>query len=387
MNSPKIICVSPYTPRQCGIANYTKDLVGSMKKVNRKAEIEVAAIHDANLPLHYPREVKLNINYDDIYSYINLAKEINAGNHEFAILEHEFGLYGGKDGSHILGLTDNLDKPYIITFHTVLSHPDANKARIVRSLAKKASAVVVMADEAVRRLDKIYGVDISKIHKIPHGVPNIPFGKESEAKAALGLSGRKVISTFGLISQNKGIEFVIEAIPKIAEKFPEVLFLVIGKTHPVVRRSQGESYRESLKALTKKCHAENNVRFVNRYLTFKDLIEYLTATDIYITPYLESQQITSGTLAYALGAGKACISTPYAYASEVLSSSRGCLVPFKDSVKIADQVSQLFSDNEFKETISKRGYNYSRSMLWENVAKQHLNIFDDISNSNFGNNI
>jgi len=262
----------------------------------------------------------------------------------------------------------------------VLSNPDNIKKTIVRDISEKASAIVVMADEAVRRMKNIYGVDKDKILKIPHGVPDIPLVQTEAYKNNLGLRESVVISSFGLLSPNKGVEYVIEAMPAVLKKAPNTIFLVIGKTHPNIQQQFGEDYRMSLINLAEELNVSEKVKFVNRFLSLEEIIYYLQATDVYITPYLEPEQITSGTLAYALGAGKACLSTPYAYAKEVLSNNRGLLVPFRSSRSIAHKLLKVITDEEKRRGYSLNGYAYGRKMIWENIGHKYLTVFQEILN-------
>ena len=289
-------------------------------------------------------------------------------------LQHEFGLNGGKNGEYILSFVERIKKPLVTTFHTILEQPSPNQKEIIKRIADKSTVVIVMVTEAIRRLTEIYGIDRKKVLMIHHGVPDIPLGGSEKFKEKTGLKGRKVASTINLISRNKGIEYAIEAIAKVAKLDPTIIYLVIGRTHPVVARFENENYRHELEALVKKYKIEENVRFLNRYIPIDQLVDYLRATDIYITPYLDPQQITSGALAYAVGAGKSCISTPYIYAQEVLAKGRGILTDFASSAGIADEMVYLINNPKEMREMEMKAYDYGRHMTWSNVALQHLDL-------------
>lgn len=371
----KIVSISPYYPKECGIASYATDLVTSYRSLGSNDKIDVFALTEKSEHYQYPQEVKETIPYDNLSAYLNVAKILNDSCYDLIHIQHEFGLYGGDDGSFILNLVENLKKPYAVTFHTILSDPNPEKIKIIKELAQNAKAVIVMVDEAIARLRHVYNLSDDNFFRIAHGVPDIPPDGSELVKVKLGYSGRKIITTFGLISQNKGIEYMINALPDIIKVFPKVTYLIIGKTHPIVYRKEGEKYRLQLEKLVKDKNLQNHVQFVNKFLSQDELINYLRATDIYITPYLEPQQISSGALAYALGSGKVCISTPYAYAKEVLAKGRGFLVPFASSKEISRVVKQLFLYPLFEEKLSARSYAYGRRMIWSNIAKEHYDLF------------
>ena len=374
----KILFVSPFTPRECGIATYTSNLANAINVLNPSKNFSVFAMEDLVIPRSYSKVVKKIIPHKNIKSYHIAAQAINASKIDIVSIQHEYGLYGGECGDYILELAQRIKKPFVITFHTVLSKPTECQKKIIQKLAGYSKAVIVMAKEAEKRLLKVYSVEAEKIIMIPHGVPDFVHEKKINYKEQLGYPDAKVISIFGLLSRNKGIEYVIEALPEVVKKIPQTLFLIIGKTHPVISRLEGESYRAYLELLVRRLGMTDNIRFVNKYLSHDEIMFYLDATDIYVTPYLEKEQITSGTLAYALGAGKPIISTPYAYARELLGGGRGVLVPFKDSSSIANALVGLFLNNDELKKLSRKSYLTGRKMIWENVAHQHLNLFSEI---------
>jgi glycosyltransferase involved in cell wall biosynthesis len=290
-------------------------------------------------------------------------------------LQHEYGIFGGLDGEYVLELLKRLKKPVVSTLHTVLFSPGPNQKRIVQQIAELSSAVVVMVKMGRDMLINSYGVAPDKITVIPHGVPNVHRVSALAVKKALGLSGRLVISTFGLINRGKGIEYAIQAIPEVVQQYPGAIYLVLGETHPGVRNFEGESYRTELLSLVENLGLRNHVRFNNRYLTLEELINYLCATDVYVTPYVNRDQIVSGTLAYALGCGKAIVSTPYLYAEEVLSEGRGKLVEFKDSSAMAQSINNILANPVLREQMETRAYRYGRRAAWFNVAIDYLDLY------------
>lgn len=384
----RAIFVSSYIPRKCGVATFTKDLTNAINALNPYALSEIMAVTDTTAPnggYDYPWEVKFRINQDDVTNYISAADYINSSSAEIVCLQHEFGLYGGQDGEYILEFLKRLKKKVITTLHTTVEHPRDNQKRIIKEIFKYSSAVVVMIDPVVKRLETVYTVDSREIAVIHHGVPDIPFGGTEHFKEITQLTGRTVMSAINLISANKGLEYAISAVPDIVKKIPDFLFLIIGETHPVVKKRYGEKYRDDLQALVKKLKVEKHVKFINRYLPLEELIDYLRSSDYYVTPYLDAEQIASGTLSYAVGAGKVCISTSYLYAQEVLNGNRGVLVPFKDAKAISKAVLRLNVDVKNRESIEREAYKYGRVMTWSSVALAYLDLFNLVlkTKSNF----
>ncbi len=374
----KAIYISSYIPRACGIATFTKDLTNSINVLNPLCLAEIIAVDPPNVRYKYPWEVKYRFDQEDWASHKNAAEYINQSSADIVCLEHEYGLFGQERGQMIVPFIQLIKKPVVVTFHTVIPIENEKFPNIIKDLAAHAEAVVVMMKGAAERLINDYGVDAYKVVVIPHGVPDMHFFTSPNGKGALGLTGRTVLSTFGLINAQKGIEYTIQALPEIIKSVPNITYLVLGETHPVVKEHDGEKYRRKLQALVRKLKLQNHVRFENRYLTLDELMAYLQASDLYITPYLYPQQITSGTLSYAVGAGLPCISTPYLYAQEVLDESRGVLVEYRDPESIAQAVIKLAKNNAYRLNIKREAYAYGRQMTWDNVALKHLDLFVSI---------
>jgi glycosyltransferase involved in cell wall biosynthesis len=374
----KVAYVSTYPPRECGIATFTKDLIDSMDRLNKFKPPVVVAVNEEETFYNYDQRVKYQIQRNYIEDYIQSARYVNLSKADVVNLQHEFGLFGGDWGEYIISFLENLQKPLVITLHTIVSNFGEKPRGIVESLAHHSSLMVVMTKKAQQLLEK-YGIPSEKIEVIQHGCPDIPFTLSEKIKPSLGLSGLIVLSTFGLINRGKGIEYTIQALPSIVEKHPNVLYLIIGETHPEVRKIEGERYRKRLMNLVNKLGLGKHVRFHNRFLTKRELIKYLQATDIYITPYIEPNQISSGTLVYALGAGKAIVSTPYLHAKEVLADGRGLLCKFKDAASLAKCITQLIEDEKLRRSMEKRAYDYSRGFVWSRVAKAYMRLFQRVS--------
>ncbi len=368
-----VIYVSSYIPRKCGIATYTKDLTNGLNLLNSRSLAEIMAVTRPEEGIAYPWEAKYKITYDDLASYLSAAEYVNQS--------HELGLFGGTAGEYIMHFAEALERPLVSTFHTVLDNPKSKQGEISKRLAKKSEAIVVMMEEVAQRLVKHYGIARKKIVVIPHGVPDFAFNAVEKYKRKRQLTGRLVLGNINLLDPNKGIEYALQAVAIIARTFPEVLYTVIGQTHPELKRRADEKYRNYLKKVTRDLNIINNVRFVNEYLPLEDLVKWLKSIDIYITPYLEPQQITSGALAYAIGAGKACISTPYVYSKEVLADGRGVLVPFRDPEAIARAVIDLTKHPQKRNAIEYKAYQYGRLMTWPNVAQSHLSLFRTVLNN------
>jgi polysaccharide biosynthesis protein PslF len=328
---------------------------------------------------NYGHEVKFKINQYKIDSYIKAAEHINKSRADAVVLEHEFGLYGGEYGEYIIKLMELVKKPLIVTTHTIPDDASKGYGLVLKDVIKFAQKVIVMMPQSLGKLIKKYNYPREKIEIIPHGVPDIHLEPNNKHKKKKGLEGRLIIGNINLLSEIKGLEYTIEALRDIKKQFPDVLYLIIGQTHPVVLQNAGEEYRNFLKSKIKMYDLNENVKFINEYLTLDKLVEWLKTIDIYITPYLDPQQSASGALAYAIGAGKVCISTPYLYAKEVLAEGRGILVPFRNSGAIADAVIDIFKNPEKKSAIEMKTYKFGRLMTWYNVALQHLELFDEVT--------
>ncbi len=364
-------------PRKCGIATYTKDLTKAINLINPYSRAEIFALVKPEDNIDYPPVVKFKINQYKIDSYIKASHRINKSRADLVVLEHEFGLYGGEFGEYIIKLLELLKKPLIITAHTIPDDVSKGYGLVLKDVIKFAEKVIVMMPQSLDKLIKEYHYPIEKIEIIPHGVPDIPLEPNDRYKKKKGLEDRLILGNINLLSEIKGLEYTLEALGDIKRQFPNVLYLIIGQTHPVVLQTAGEKYRQFLKEKIKFYNLDKNVKFINKYLSLNELVDWLKAIDIYITPYLDPQQSASGALAYAVGAGKVCISTPYLYAKEVLANGRGVIVPFRDPQAIANAVIGIFKDPAKKSRLEKDTYKFGRLMTWYNIALQHLTLFDE----------
>jgi glycosyltransferase involved in cell wall biosynthesis len=355
----KIANIGTYPPRECGIGTFTQNLVHSLINGNTGMAVStfVVALNDHEQDYSYPPEVKLIIEQEQQPDYLEAANFINISGADICILEHEFGIYGGQNGVYILPLLHRLKIPVVVILHTVLNTPSYNEKAILKEICKMATKIVVMSKKAVGFLEEIYHVPVEKITFIEHGVPDIHFD-QAESKTEFKLEDKKVLLTFGFIGRNKGIETVIKALPAIIEKYPETLYIVLGKTHPNVLRHSGEEYRNYLRLLIKNLQVGDHVLFLNEFIDQQELFKYLAASDIYITPYTNEAQITSGTLSYALGAGCAVISTPYWHATELLAEGRGRLFGFHNSDELATILMELLDNPTAMKIIQKKAFEY-----------------------------
>jgi len=375
----KIFFIGNYLPRQCGIATFTTDLCESITSLNDPSiKCLVLAMNDSDGGYNYPERVIFEIQEKHREHYDSAADFINILQPQVICVQHEFGIFGGKSGRWILSLLRKVYAPIIVTLHTVLKNPNADERNVICSLADICDRLVVMSNMAIDFLKDIYGVPSEKIVMIPHGIPDTSFIDPNYFKDDFGLAGKQLISGFGLLGPGKGIEFVLEALASVVKKCPNVHYMYIGSTHPHILKQQGEAYRQSLMRQIRKMNLSENVSFVNRFVSLEELCQYLGATDIYVTPYLNEAQITSGTLAYAMGLGKAVISTPYWYAQEMLAEGRGILVPFNNVDALAEQLVKLLQNDIERNAIRKRAYQYCRSMTWRNVAQDYINLFEKV---------
>lgn len=368
-----------FPPRECGIATFTKDVVESFDQAfGTKSEI-IAIDEPGGEIRHYGPEVVARLVQDERASYADLAAIVNAHPAEVLNIQHEYGLFGGELGEWLVDMLGALEKPVALTMHTVLPEPEPRMLSVTRAICAKVNSVVALSQTGKDLLERVYGIDPRKVRVIHHGVPDVPFQSTDAAKASFGIGQRMVVSTFGLINRGKGLEYAIEAMRDVVRKHPETLYLILGETHPVVRRQEGESYRESLQELVVRYGLKNNVQLIDKYLDFEELVGYLEATDIYLTPYLNPTQIVSGTLAYAVGCGKAIVSTPYLYAQEVLAHSRGFLCEFRNSQSIATIVSALLDDPVMRRSVERRAYRFGRQMTWPHVAAEYGRLFLELA--------
>jgi len=371
----RIAFVGNYSPRQCGIATFTTDLCEAIALQYSKTTCIAMPVNDVAAGYEYPARVRFELTEKDINSYLRASDFLNINNVDLVCLQFEYGIFGGKAGSHILALLRGLRMPIVTTLHTILKTPDTDQRRVLEEVAAISDRLVVMSERGSEFLQKIYNVSPEKIDLIPHGIPDVPFVDPSFNKDLFGVEGKIVLLSFGLLSSSKGIETVISALPDIVSRYPDVVYIVVGATHPHVIQNEGETYRLSLQWLAQQKGVESNVIFYNRFVSLEELVEFISAADIYITPYLNEAQITSGTLAYTLGAGKAIISTPYWYAQEILSEGRGVLVPFRDPAALAEQVINLLDNESERQAMRKRAYLFGRTMIWSEVAQRYMESF------------
>ena len=362
-----------HTPRQCGIATFTADLSGALAARFPEVDGCVAAMNDGGKRYEYPPCVRLQIAQDELASYRQAAQALNASFVDVLSLQHEYGIFGGACGAHVLALLRAVRMPVVTTLHTILSRPEVKQWAVMDEIIRLSDRVVVMSSHGAELLRRIHGVPSSKIDLIPHGIPAVPF--DSPAKARLGYGNRPLILTFGLLAPDKGIEYVIEAMPAVLARFPGAIYLVVGATHPHVKAGQGEAYRERLEALARRLGVGASVRFHDRFVSLEELKAFLAAADLYITPYLNAEQITSGTLAYAVGSGKAVISTPYLYAQELLAEGRGVLVPWRDQEAIGEAVIELLGNDRKRLAMRQRAAELGRGMVWPAVALRYMESF------------
>jgi glycosyltransferase involved in cell wall biosynthesis len=362
-----------HLPRHCGIATFTTHLTDALVEALPGADGFVLAMNDAGRRHAYPSRVRFEIGEGDLSSYRRAADFLNVNQVDVLSVQHEYGIFGGKAGAHLLELLRDLRMPIVTTLHTILSEPNPSQRMVLEELARLSGRLIVMSESGAELLKRVHDIPADQIDLIPHGIPHVPVGGRS--KERLGLSGKTVILTFGLLSPDKGIEYVVNALPEILAAHPETVYVVLGATHPHVVEREGEAYRLMLEARAKHLGVDGSMIFHNRFVNQAELTEFLSATDIYITPYLNAEQITSGTLAYAVGAGKAVISTPYIYARELLADGRGALVPWRDSGAIAREVVELGRDPVRYRTMCARAAEHGRDMTWPAVARQYVETF------------
>jgi glycosyltransferase involved in cell wall biosynthesis len=372
----KIAFIGDHLPRKCGIATFTSDLLAAVATAHPQSQCFSVSVNDIRGGYEYPEVVRFEIEEQDLSSYLRAADFLNIGNVDLVCLQHEFGIFGGPAGGHILALLRELRMPVVTTLHTILREPRADQRRVMHELVSLSTRLVVMTERGRQMLQEIYHAPPAKIDLIPHGIPDVGFVDPTFFKDQFGVEGRVVLLTFGLLSPNKGIEYVLNALPHILAEFPDVVYIVLGATHPNELREHGETYRLSLEILAKKNKLEKNVIFYNRFVDLENLKEFIGAADLYITPYLNEAQITSGTLAYTFGAGKAIVSTPYWHAAELLAEDRGALVPFRHAEAIAREVIGLLRDDTRRDALRKNAYRLGREMIWSNVAQLYMRSFE-----------
>ena len=372
----KIAFLGDHLPRKCGIATFTTDLLAAVAAAHPQSQCLAVSVNDIRGGYDYPEVVRFEIEEQDLSSYLRAADFLNISNVDIVCLQHEFGIFGGPAGGHILALLRELRMPIVTTLHTVLLEPKADQRRVMDGIVSLSTRLVVMSERGKEMLQDIYHAPPAKIDLIPHGIPDVSFVDPTYFKDQFGVEGKTVLLTFGLLSPGKGIEYVLNALPAILEHFPEAVYIVLGATHPNELREHGEAYRLSLEILAKKNKVDKNVIFYNQFVDIENLKEFIGAADLYITPYLNEAQITSGTLAYAFGAGKAVVSTPYWHAAELLADDRGVLVPFADAPAMAREVIGLLRDDTRRHAMRKNAYKIGREMVWSNAAQQYMRSFE-----------
>ncbi len=369
--------MATYPPRECGIATFTKDLMTAMdKKFSPFIKSKILVINNNNdIDYENIEDVLFDIADNDISAYIKAAKKVNEIDAIKLInIQHEFGIFGGEYGNYLIKFLEIVKKPVVISFHTVIPNPEDKLKKIVRELAKKSSYLVVMTNKGIDILRKDYDIK-REIIVIPHGTPTVSFDESIKEKTVMGIDDKIVLSSFGLINSGKGCEYVIESLTEVVKKYPNILYLIIGETHPEVRKKEGEKYRNFLEEKVKTFNLEKNVKFYNRYMTLEEIVKFLLATDIYISSNLDPDQIVSGTLAYAIACGRAIISTPFIYAKDIITPERGLLVKFRDPNSYTNALIKILSNPLLKEEMERNNYSFSRCMIWPNVAISYYNVF------------
>jgi glycosyltransferase involved in cell wall biosynthesis len=367
--------LSTYPSRECGLATFTQDLARELDKIKLLSKPKVIAV--SNGDYSYSDRVIMELWQHDRGSYVSTAEAINNSDIELLVIEHEYGIFGGEAGEYVLDLVDNLQIPFITTLHTVLPEPSAKQKEILKQLGKKSVKIVTMAKNTKPILQRVYDIDPSKIEVIHHGVPYRTLESRDKLKEKHGLSGRSVVSTFGLLSPGKGLEYGIEAIAKVARDHKEIVYLILGQTHPCVKKESGEAYREKLAEMVDRLGIREHVWFVDKYLSKDEIIHFLQLSDIYMTPYLGKDQAVSGTLAYAVGYGRVIVSTPYSYAREMLADGRGLLAEFCDADSLARHIRYILDNPKVKKEMERRTLSVGRTMMWENVANHYTRLFID----------
>jgi glycosyltransferase involved in cell wall biosynthesis len=381
----KIVYLSTFPPRECGIATFTQSLINGIqanfKKTGQLEQEFIVALNDSEDldEYEYPQNVKFIIRQENEKDYLKAAELINNSSTDVCILQHEFGIFGGQSGIYILPLIHRLEKPVVTVLHTILKEPTFIQKIIIQEIAKQSAKLVVFNKRSINFLTTIYHVPAEKIELIEHGVPDIDPPLVNPVRNFPSFKNKKLLMTFGLINRGKGIETVIRALPKIVAKHPDTIYAIVGNTHPVVAKMYGEEYKDSLKLLATELKVDKNLLFINRFLPEKELINYLAATDIYVTPYLNEAQISSGTLSYAIGAGAACLSTPYWHASELLDDNRGLLFDFRDSNGLASIVNDLFDNPQKLTELKENAYEYGKHLRWPNIAGKYLSLLDEVA--------
>lgn len=371
-----VAVVGNYIPRQCGLATFTYDVATWVsRELGLESDVFVVAMNDRPEGYDYPRMVRFEVLASNPRDYLRAADFVNMSGVDLVSLQHEFGIFGGPQGIYVTELLKDLRKPVVTTVHTIVPDPSTEKREALQKVASLSDALIVMSDKSVEFLEELYGVPREKVHMIHHGVPDFPFIDPNDEKGRWGLEGKTVLLTFGLLAARKGIEYMIDAMPPIVERFPDAVYVVLGATHPPAKKREGEKYRFSLKRRARELGVEGNVLFYDRFVSLEELVSFLASCDVYVTPYLDKFQIVSGTLAYAMGLGKPIVSTPYYYAEELLADGRGVLAEFQDGASMADGVIGILEDPDRMAQMRRRAYEYGRKMTWKEVAKEYVKLY------------
>jgi glycosyltransferase involved in cell wall biosynthesis len=379
-SSPNLYVISTFPPRLCGVATFAFDLASAIARgrgelLGENGSVSVVAMEEGRRRRQYGPEVRGVIRASRLEDYVAAAELINESRAGAVSLQHEYGIFGGRTGRYVLTLLERLEKPVVTTLHTVLVDPKPMQREVVIKVCERSAAVVVQARKAAEFLTGLYGIKGEKVHVIHHGTPDVPFADTARFKKAVDAENRKIVLTFGLISPHKGIQVAIRALADVLPQFPDSLYIILGATHPMIKERHGESYRESLQKTVDRLGLHDHVRFVNRFVSLDELITYLRAADIYVTPYLNEDQISSGTLAYAVACGKAVVSTPYWYARELLDADRGVLVPFRDWRSLAFWMTELLAHDGARQYFARRAYRYGQRMIWVKSAAAYEKLF------------
>lgn len=377
LSAPRAVFMSSFVPRECGLATFTEDVLSAVSA--HGVTCKVVAMNRPRQRHAYDKRVITTVHEDRLQEYLAAAAMINASSFDVLSMQHEFGLFGGESCDYLEKFLEAVRIPVVTTFHTILKQPSPAMRQNLRAIASRSSAIVVMNSLAIEVLEKVYGLDTRKIFMIHHGAPVVPRGRRFTMKSDLKLHGTRVISTFGLLSSGKGLEYAIQAMPYIVDECPEAVYLILGQTHPVVKQQEGERYRDSLKALARKLGVQDHVRFIDKYFTKAELVSYLLATDVYLTPYLNMEQVTSGTLAYAMACGRPLVSTPYLYAQFLLGEDRGLLVHPQDEKSIARACVQILTNAELQTRMERSNWRYGQTMIWPRVGQEYLQLFQHLT--------
>lgn len=368
--------LSTYPPRECGIASFSSDLRENIKMWGPR--VNILAISDENESYDYPNEVIFELEEDNRDNYVIAAQYVNTADIDAVFVEHEYGIFGGDDGEYVLDFIENLEKPFILNTHTVLPEPSPNQKRVLSKLGEKSLAVIAMTYESAKLLNKVYKVDDEKIHVIFHGVPVFKPEPREALKIAYDIENRPLITTFGFIVPGKGLELGIKAVSFLKEKYPDIVYLIAGETHPTLKKSMGETYRDSLIDLVEKLDMEDNMKFINRYVSLKELGEILYMTDVYLTPYPNRDQAVSGTLSYAIGCGRAIVSTPYSFSLEFLADNRGLISSKADPEELAVLIDKILADPQLKKKLETNTAKLGKTITWPQVGKKYVKVLSKI---------